>query len=155
MITHSLAKSLMFFNSGNLLLRFRTTTIAEVRQVIRIAPASAILIIAGALAIAGAPPFGLFVSEFTIIRGALINHAWAVAGGMAAILLVAFLALMEPFNRMVFGEGKEMSSHPRSELGFLVLAPGYILLAAVLVLGLWIPGPLHSLLVGASQVVQR
>ncbi|MHB1500886.1 MAG: proton-conducting transporter transmembrane domain-containing protein [Candidatus Dormibacteria bacterium] len=155
MITHSLAKSLMFFNSGNLLLRFRTTTIEEVRGAIRVAPASAILVIAGALAIAGAPPFGLFISEFTIIRGALLNHAWAVGAGIAALLLVAFLALMEPFNRMVFGRGQGESLPPRAELGLAVLAPGYILLVAVLVLGVWIPGPLHSMLVGASQVAGR
>ncbi|MHB1575017.1 MAG: proton-conducting transporter transmembrane domain-containing protein [Candidatus Dormibacteria bacterium] len=155
MITHSLAKSLMFFNSGNLLLRFRTTTIDEVRGAIRVAPASAILVITGALAIAGAPPFGLFISEFSIIEGALVNHAWAVAAGIAAILLVAFLALMAPFNRIVFGQGRGEPLPPRAELGLGVLVPGYLLLGAVLLLGVWIPGPLHSILVGASRVALR
>lgn len=155
MITHSLAKSLMFFNSGNLLLRFRTTTVAEISGAIRVAPASAILVITGALAIAGAPPFGLFISEFAIIEGALVRHAWAVAAGLGVLLLVAFLALLEPFNRMVFGTGRGEPVPARSELGLAVLVPGYLLLGGLLVLGVWIPGPLHSLLVGASRVAMR
>ncbi|HVC22769.1 MAG TPA: proton-conducting transporter membrane subunit [Candidatus Dormibacteraeota bacterium] len=157
MLTHSLAKSLMFFNSGNLLLRFRTTTMAEVRGVIRVAPATAVLVILGALAIAGAPPFGLFVSEFSIVRGALGQPNWGAGAIIAALLLVGFIALVAPFSRMTFGEGDGTapSASPGSELGVGVLAPGFALLAAVLLLGFWVPGPLHSLLIGASRVVNR
>ena len=155
MVTHSMAKSLMFFNSGNVLLRFRTVTMSDVRGMVRVAPATAVLMLAGALAIAGAPPFGLFVSEFTIISGAITSHAWAAGVSIAVLLLIGFLALMGPFNRMVFGDGDSATLPPRSDLGAVVLAPGYLLLAAVLLLGVWVPGPLHSLLLGASQVVRR
>lgn len=155
MFTHSLAKSLMFFNAGNLLLRFRTTTIAEVRGVVRLAPVTAVLLIAGALAIAGAPPFGLFVSEFSIVRSALGQPNWGAGALIAALLLVGFIALVAPFSRMAFGEGDAPSAQPRAELELGVLAPGFALLAAVLVLGFWIPGPLHALLIGASHVVAR
>ncbi|HVC38821.1 MAG TPA: proton-conducting transporter membrane subunit [Candidatus Dormibacteraeota bacterium] len=155
MLTHSLAKALMFFNSGNLLLRFRTTTISEVRAAIRVAPATALLVILGALAIAGAPPFGLFVSEFSIVRGALGEPNWGAGALVAFLLLVGFIALVAPFGRMTFGDGEGRTAPPRAELGLPVLAPGALLLAAVLVLGFWVPAPLHSLLVGASHVVSR
>jgi hydrogenase-4 component F len=155
MLTHSLAKSLMFFNSGNLLLRFRTTTIADVRGVIRVAPATALLVIVGALAIAGAPPFGLFVSELSIVRGALGRSSWGIGALIAALLLLGFIALVAPFSRMTFGDGDAGQLPPRADLGLPVLAPGIVLLAAVLILGFWIPGPLHTLLSGASRVVSR
>lgn len=155
MFTHSLAKSLMFFNSGNLLLRFRTTTIAEVRGAIRVAPATAVLVIVGALAIAGAPPFGLFISEFTIVRGALGQPNWGAGALIAALLAVGFIALVAPFSRMTFGDGSPSETQARSELSLGVLAPGFTLLAALLLLGLWVPGPLHALLIGATQVVNR
>ncbi|HVB13987.1 MAG TPA: proton-conducting transporter membrane subunit [Candidatus Dormibacteraeota bacterium] len=155
MLTHSLAKTLMFFNSGNLLLRFRTTTIAEVRGVVRVAPATAVLVIVGALALAGAPPFGLFVSEFSIVRGALGQPNWGAGALIAALLLVGFVALVAPFSRMTFGDGHAKQLQSRSELGLPVLVPGIALLAALLILGIWIPAPLHSLLMGASRVVSR
>jgi hydrogenase-4 component F len=155
MLTHSLAKTLMFLNSGNLLLRFRTTTIAEVRGVVRVAPATAVLVIVGALAIGGAPPFGLFVSEFAIVRGALGQSNWGAGALIAALLLIGFIALVAPFSRMTFGDGGTKEAQPRAELGLAVLAPGFAVLAAVLILGFWIPAPLHSLLVGASHEVSR
>jgi hydrogenase-4 component F len=155
MLTHSLAKSLMFFNSGNLLLRFRTTTIAEVRGVVRVAPATAVLVIVGALAIGGAPPFGLFVSEFSIVRGALGQSNWGAGALIAALLVVGFIALVAPFSQMTFGDGTAQQLQPRSELSLAVLLPGFALLAAVLILGFWIPAPLHALLLGASHVVSR
>ncbi|MGC1193502.1 MAG: proton-conducting transporter membrane subunit [Candidatus Dormiibacterota bacterium] len=155
MLTHSLAKTLMFLNAGNLLLRFRTTSIAEVRGVVRVAPATAVLVIVGALAIGGAPPFGLFVSEFSIVRGALGQPNWGSGALIAALLLIGFIALVAPFSRMTFGEGNAQPSETRSELGLPVLVPGFVVLAALLTLGVWIPGPLHALLLGASRVVSR
>ncbi|HEY6537703.1 MAG TPA: proton-conducting transporter membrane subunit [Candidatus Dormibacteraeota bacterium] len=156
MLTHSLAKSLMFFNSGNLLLRFRTTTLAEIRAVAGVAPVTAILVILGALALAGAPPFGLFVSEFSIVRGALGGPNWGVGAVIAALLLLGFIALVAPFSRITFGESAgERPQRPRTDLGAAVLAPGFTLLIAVLILGFWVPGPLHALLIGASRVISR
>ena len=155
MLTHSLAKTLMFVNSGNLLLRFRTTNIAEVRGLVRVAPLTAVPVIVGAIALGGAPPFGLFVSEFSIVRGALGQPNWGVGALIAALLLVGFLALVAPFSRMTFGDGEAQPTQLRAELSWTVLAPGYVLLGAVLLLGVWIPGPLHALLLGASRVISR
>lgn len=155
MLTHSLAKTLMFINSGNLLLRFRTTDIAEVRGLVRVAPLTAVPVIVGAIALGGAPPFGLFVSEFSIVRGALGQPNWGAGALIAALLLVGFLALVAPFSRMTFGDGEAQPTQLRAELSWAELAPGYALLGAVLLLGVWIPGPLHALLLGASRVVSR
>ncbi len=154
MLAHSLAKCLMFFNAGNLLLRFRSTTISDVRGVVRVAPMTAVLVVAGALAIAGAPPFGLFLSEASIISGGFGAGAGAAAGFIAVLLVVGFIALVAPFSRMVFGEGRAGPLPPRAELGAAVLLPGYVLLAAVLLLGVFVPGPLHALLAGAAREVR-
>jgi hydrogenase-4 component F len=155
MLVHSLVKCLMFFNTGNLLLRFRTTTINEVRGVVRVAPATAVLVLVGALAIAGAPPFGLFISEFSIVRGALGAQDWGAGGLIVVLLLVGFVALVAPFNRMTFGDGDASELPARDDLGPALLVPGYLLLVGALVLGFWIPGPLHSLLEGATREVLR
>jgi hydrogenase-4 component F len=152
MVNHALAKSLMFFTTGNLLLRFRTRAIAEVGDLVRDMPATALLAVAGGLAIAGAPPFGLFVSELSIIAGAARSNQVLAAAMAALLLLIGFFAIVAPFSRMSFGRSAQRVS-VAAPINSIVLVPAYLSLVAVLALGFWIPGPLHDLLAGAAMMV--
>jgi len=152
MVNHALAKSLMFFATGNLLLRFRTRAMADVGGLVRTMPATAVLAILGGLAIAGAPPFSLFVSEFSIIAGAARSNQIIAAAIAALLLVIAFIAIVAPFNRMSFSAPKAVDG-VATEINPVVLVPGYLSLAAVIVFGVWIPGPLHDLLAGAAHLV--
>ena len=71
MLNHSLNKSLMFFGAGNMMRAYGTKRIGQIRGVAEYFPTSGALWLAGAVAITGAPPFGLFLSEFTIMRAGL------------------------------------------------------------------------------------
>jgi len=44
------------------------------------------LLIAGGLAIAGAPPFGVFIADFAIVSGAFTNHLWALGALIRALV---------------------------------------------------------------------
>ena len=154
-VTHGLTKCLMFFASGNLLLRFRTTTITEIRGVVRAMPWTALLLVAGALAIAGAPPFGVFISEFSIIAGAFAGHLWALGAVIAALLLLGFIPLVAPFHRMTFSNAATGEAVAGAELSTMSLLPALALLGAVLVIGIWIPTPLNQLLHNAAAVMAR
>jgi hydrogenase-4 component F len=155
MVNHGLTKSLMFFATGNLLLRFRTRTIESVSGVVREMPGTAILLVAGSAAIAGAPPFGLFISEVSILAGGFSSGQWAVTGVVAILLVIGFMALMAPFNRMVFRSSGRSVDVAGSEINAVALIPAYLSLGAVLVLGVWVPGPLHQLISGAMGVLER
>jgi len=152
MVNHALAKSLMFFTTGNLLLGFRTRAIAEVGGLAKVMPGTAVLAVAGGLAIAGAPPFSLFISEFSIIAGAARSNQVVTAAIVALLLVVGFIAIVAPFNRMTFStpvEGKAAAVR----INTIVLVPAYLSLAAVMLLGFWVPGPLHDLVGGAARLV--
>lgn len=155
MLNHGLTKSLMFFATGNLLVRFRTRTIASIGGIVRTMPATAVLTVAGALAIAGAPPFGLFISEVSILAGAFGSRQWLIGGLAALLLTVGFLAIVAPFGRLTFSEPRPQTEIAAAEVNALALVPAYLLLAAILVLGVWVPGPLHDLLTGAVGVLRR
>ncbi len=152
MLNHALAKSLMFFTTGNLLLRFRTRAIAEVGGLVRTMPATAVLAIVGGLAIAGAPPFSLFVSEFSIVAGAARSNQVVAASITALLLVIGFIAIVAPFNRMSFSTPPEDGA-ATARVNRIVLIPAYLSLLGVVVLGVWVPGPLHDLLAGAAQLV--
>ncbi len=150
-VAHGLTKSLLFFATGNLLLRFRTTAIGEVHGVIRTMPWTAILLIGGALAIAGAPPFGVFIADLSIVSGAFAGHLWALGALTGVLMVTAFVPLVLPFHSMTFSPGARTGG----EVGALALAPAFALLGAVLVLGVWVPGPLEQLLHSAMTVLPR
>ena len=103
MLGHSLNKSLMFFGAGNAMHVYHTKRISRVHAVLSRLPVSGMLWLAGAVAITGAPPFGLFVSELTILRAGLAGpHAWA-AVLMLALLIVIFVGFLNHFRAMYFG----------------------------------------------------
>ena len=68
MLNYSLNMSLMFFGAGNVMRSYGTKEIKEIREVSSHFPVQASLWLAGAVAITGAPPFGLFLSELIILR---------------------------------------------------------------------------------------
>jgi hydrogenase-4 component F len=135
MLNHSLAKSLVFFGAGNMMHAYESKAIDRIRRVLDYFPASGALWLAGAVAITGAPPFGLFLSELTVLRGGMTSaNPWAV-GWMAVLLIVIFVAFLDKFRQMYFGPRPEQA--PQLRPGFAQVAPMALALAAVLALGLW------------------
>jgi hydrogenase-4 component F len=138
MLNHSLNKSLMFFGAGNMMRAYGTKEIALISAVSRHFPAEGGLWLAGAVAITGAPPFGLFLSEFTIMRAGLKPlFSWAVYL-MAILLIVIFIGFMNHFRVMYYAPAVT-----RAAIGGKVSAwcavPMWLSLAPLLVLGLWWP----------------
>ena len=73
MTGHAIAKSFCFFAAGMTVMAVGTQDIASVRGLIRSSPLAAIALLAGGFAIAGAPPFAIFVSEFVILKAGLTS----------------------------------------------------------------------------------
>ena len=68
LINHTAAKSLMFILAGRLADRYQTTEISSVSGFLKVMPWTAALFTIGMMATLGLPPFGMFVSEFALIR---------------------------------------------------------------------------------------
>ena len=102
MLNHSLNKSLMFFGAGNVMRSYGTKEIGQIRGVWTHFPVQGGLWLAGAAAITGAPPFGLFLSEFVILRaGFERGYDWAVYA-MVVLLIVIFIGFLNHFRAMYF-----------------------------------------------------
>src|SRR5260370_40863152 len=78
-VNHSLTKASLFLVAGNILAVYQTKSTAEVRGVFRVLPASGLLWIAGFFAVTGSPPFGLVLSEFTILKAPLGQRHGVIA----------------------------------------------------------------------------
>ena len=148
-VNHSLTKAMLFLAAGNILAVYRTKSVRDVRGVAVVLPVSGALWIAGLLAITGSPPFGTFLSEFTILRGALAQGRFVVAAVYLVLLGVIFVAMSSAMLRMVQGEPGVERGEPRREAPLAVWPPA-VLGLAVLLLGVYVPPALENLLRAAA-----
>ena len=151
MLNHSLNKSLMFFGAGNMMRAYGTKEILGITGVNRFFPTEGALWLAGALAITGAPPFGLFMSEFTIMRAGLRpSFSWAVYA-MAVLLIVIFVGFMNHFRSMYYGESARDVAPRRGTVSAWCSLPMWLALVPLLVLGLWWPAGIWTYLTSIAQ----
>lgn len=152
-IAHAAGKTLAFFGAGGLLSRYGSRELDEVRGVIRAAPFTGVMVLLGAVGIAGLPPFGIFRSELLIVTGGFHRSSFAFVGLLIVFANVAFVGLYGAFHRMVFStDVAERPQAGRPEQPWMAAAMVASLIA-LLVLGLWIPAPLDRLLHSATTVI--
>lgn len=148
---HAFAKSACFYAAGLAMLVFGTQSIADARGLMSRSPAVGWLFMLGTLAIAGTPPFVLFISEFEILRAGFTAGHYTVAALLAAFIVLAFIAILYNAGRIVFGEPSAGTSGvrlPASSLTATVLA-----LVPVVVFGFYLPAPLRSLVHQAAALL--
>jgi len=160
-VNHSLAKAMLFFVAGNILAVCRSKSTTQTRGLLKLLPLSGALWIAGFLAISGSPPFGLFVSEITILKGAMDQGHMLLAAAYLAALAVVFVGMASIVVRMSYGparagaeasDSKAMRFARRRE-SFWSIAPPAALGLGVLVLGVYVPPHLADLLRQAATIL--
>ena len=133
MTVHSLTKSAIFFTVGHATQKTGTQVMDDIRGLVTISPMLGWGLALGTLAILGMPPFGVFASEFLVLTTAMRAQPWATPFLLGALGL-AFASVFSRMQPMVFGEttAKRLPVRP-------AMAPVFVHLALVLMLGLWIP----------------
>jgi len=135
MAMHSLTKSAIFFSVGHIAQVKGTQRITRIGGLTTSHPVLGWGLVAGVAAIAGLPPFGVFMSEFLVV-----SSTFARSPVLAILcvfgLLVAFAALLLRLGRVAFGE-------IRGPIGpvHASYVPMFAHLALVLVAGIWLPPP--------------
>ena len=148
-VNHSIVKAMLFFTAGNILARFNTKSTMKIQGVCHALPISGALWIAGFLAVTGSPPFGTFVSEFTILRAILDQGRWITAGLYVLFLLLAFVGMSGIVLRMALGR----SEVERTREPLTAIASPVVFAVLALVLGVYLPGPLVDKLHDAAQLL--
>jgi hydrogenase-4 component F len=150
-INHSLVKSLMFCTSGNILMKYHTRDLRKVSGMLQAAPFTSLLLMVGALALVGSPPFNIFISKFGIISAGIgSGFVWLMIA-CVIFLAVVFAAFIRVISSSVFGELPEGVT--KGEFATAMLAPVAVLMVLVLVLGIYLPPQVETLLSQATQEV--
>jgi len=136
MVMHSLTKSAIFFSVGHVAQIKGTQQVAEIRGLTQSHPVLGWGLALGVLAIAGMPPFGVFMSEFLVVTSTFAQSP-VLALLLVFGLLVAFGALLLRLTGFLFGE--PTGATKPAEASYV---PLYAHMALVLVAGVHLPGPM-------------
>jgi len=146
-LNHSLFKSLLFFNAGNVYQATHTLNLDSLGGLIKSIPRTAYLFLIGALAICGFPPFNGFVSEFYIYNGlftgfqsnqSLFNITMLFA--IFALVLIGGLALIaftRAFGIVFLGNSRQTIPIDETIDKRTSKFPLYLIVLAILTIGLF------------------
>jgi len=147
MTVHSLTKSAIFVTVGHATQIAKTQRMQKIRGIISTQPGVGWALVIGTLAIAGFPPFGVFVSEFLVLVATMKNYPWLTLPLLFGIG-VAFAGLFRNLHPMVYGTAPKDQQAVEANM-----IPVYLHLVLVLWLGLAIPGALSGWFVQATQLI--
>ena len=154
LINNALTKGVLFLSSGNIHRAYGSKSVDEVSGALVRLPASGALFLAGFIAITGSPPFGPFVSEFTILKAAFEAKRYAVGGAFLALLLTVFIGMGGTVLAVVQGRPRAAAGKSGFRDSWRTVLPIVALLLIVLMLGLYLPPPLQSLLRDAAAFLE-
>ncbi len=151
MTFHSITKPLLFFCAGNVQQHVKTDLFREAKGgLIHSMPLTGAAFLMVTLAVTGAPPFSLFLSEFTILRAGFSRSHFALVILFTAFLVAIFSGFLIHIANLVLGPDPGL---PRAEdcrwKNFSVAG----LALVIIVMGFWIPAPLFKLIQGAVDIV--
>jgi hydrogenase-4 component F len=135
MTLHSLTKSAIFFAVGHVAQVKGTQRIAEIRGLSSTHPVLAAGLALGVIAIAGLPPFGMFLSEFMLVTSTLVRQP-VLALILVSGLLLSLGALILHLQDVLFGEPSATAGEVKASY-----VPMFLHLILVLIAGVWLPEP--------------
>lgn len=149
-LNHALAKSMMFFNAGNILEKYHSAKIASVQGVIKTLPVTGVMTLVGSFVIAGSPPFNVFLSEFMILSRGITVNFWA-AILFILFLVIIFVGFISNMLKILFGKPPEnMHAGEENKLGLAAIGA---MMAIIIMLGFYMPQALQELINLAVHVI--
>jgi hydrogenase-4 component F len=153
-INNGLTKASLFLSAGNIQSAFGSKRTDDVSGAIRRLPLSGGLFFAGFLAITASPPFGPFVSEFSILTAAFNTGQYWTGSLYLLMLLAVFLGMGSTIVGVVFGNPPQAAGKTTFHDSVWSGVPIVALMGLVLMLGLYLPGPLVEILQQAAAFLE-
>ena len=150
-VNHSITKAMLFLVAGNILAVMHTKSTTEIRGLSRLMPLTSALWLAGFLAITGSPPFGTFLSEFTILKAAIEHGHIFVAVSYLLFLCIIFVAMASIVLKMCHGQPSSPNPAKALREPWLMILPPVVFCAIALTLGVYMPPFLEQLLQSAAH----
>lgn len=100
-LNHSIAKSFSFFAAGNILLKYHSTKISNISNVMKLMPMTGLALLMGTAAMTGFPPFSIFLSKLSLLWALSEAPSWML-WVLLFLLSVLFAGFFYNMMRLVF-----------------------------------------------------
>lgn len=105
-LNHSFAKVALFLLTGNIIQATGTKKLNKIHGVLEDCPLWAGLFVLATFAVTGAPPFGAFVAEMSMLSLSMSNHRWVLVLIMTAAIAISFIAICAHVGKITLGACK-------------------------------------------------
>ncbi|MDD5681113.1 MAG: hydrogenase 4 subunit F [Candidatus Omnitrophica bacterium] len=148
---HAVTKALMFFCAGNAVRIYKTNNMSKMQGLMQAAPFTGVIMLFGALALGGMPPFSIFISEVLILIAGFSGKHYFISALMFLFLAIAFAGLVHHVTKIIFGNKPQNIARQKEPLStkFALLFLGIFILG----LGLKIPQSFLTLLLNCQKLV--
>ncbi len=153
-LNNALTKNALFLSAGNIHRYYGSKRRCEILGSINVLPYSGIAFLVGFLAIAGSPPFALFLSEFTILRGIFSGGYFTLGAIFIALLVIIFIGMGSTVLPVTLGPSYEDVDSPYFKETIWTTVSPILLLLIILVLGIYLPEPLQNMFKQAAALVE-
>lgn len=150
---HALTKPVLFFAAGDIHQHFHTLEFRHIGGgLVHAMPSTALALGLAAVAVSGFPPFGLFISELTVMIGGFASgQAWASVV-ILSTLIVVFCGVLGKLVGLLLGS-------PRADRPGATMTSGHFAaiawpLAALLVFTVWLPASARTLMERATDIIR-
>lgn len=153
LINNAFTKGFIFLITGNLYRQYHSKKVNSVRGLFQRIPITGVLLLAGFLAICGAPPFGTFISELIILYSAIAGQHYVVAVLYVLFLALIFMGIADIILKMTQTPSAESDRVTPAKESWSMIAPILFLVLIVLGIGLYIPHFLNKALHDAAALL--
>lgn len=143
-LSNAFIKAILFLTAGKIEAHCGTKDTREIGGLVKDLPYSGLFLMVGTFALLGFPPFGSFLGELLILSALVKSDQLLVFGGFCVLVTMSFVATGRTIFPMIWGEPKV--ARPASRQSAMAVAPKLAFLAALVVLGVYIPPVLGTLL---------
>lgn len=150
MFNHSMAKSLLFFIAGNINQKYHSKRMDRITGILKVMPVTGSIFLIAIFAITGAPPFNVFISEFTIMTAGFKEGHIGITIFFILLVVMIFAGMIYYVIKMAFGEAP--AKLEKREVDRWSTAALFIPLTLVVVLGFYVPTFLTETINQVSKV---
>jgi hydrogenase-4 component F len=151
---HSVSKVLAFFSAGHIGEKYGTRDMGRITAAARRMPWWGGAFFISMLVLIGVAPFCIFISEFLIVKEAFFSHRYLIFGLFLFAALAIFISILKQTLGVSFGI-EPTDSAPVQKVRMIDKFIIVLCIAALFLLGLWIPSPFAEFLRNSAEVIEN
>jgi hydrogenase-4 component F len=151
-LSNAFIKAILFLTAGKIEAHYGTKDTQSIAGLIKDLPYSGVFLMVGTFALLGFPPFGSFLGELLILSALVTSGQMFVFAAFCMLITVSFVATGRTIFPMIWGEPKQPRTWPRQRAASAVHK--LIFLGALLVLGIYIPPQVNSLITRVAHSLE-